>query len=240
MVDPTVLKVISGEIVDFFNTVRTPEQLRKAIIDDPNFGKPLPDGISLSLARRIIEEREIHHLGSFKSLENIDKIEGVGPGTWHNILISFLLKKMEVLMPNRRVHDHIGAFNFKVEIEGVTVGAFFEVKNVESLTEVIEYQDGEDIILRKRPGRTSYSNIVLKRGFINTDELWKWRKAVIDGKIERKSGSIILCGDDGSEIMRFNFFEGWPCRYSLSTLNGADDRNLFEEIEIAVEKIERG
>jgi len=26
--------------------------------------------------------------------------------------------------PNRRAHDHIGNFNFKVEIEGVTVSAF--------------------------------------------------------------------------------------------------------------------
>lgn len=26
--------------------------------------------------------------------------------------------------PNRREHDHIGNFNFKVEIEGVTVSAF--------------------------------------------------------------------------------------------------------------------
>jgi phage tail-like protein len=238
--DTSVLKIISGEIVDFFNTVQTPAQLSSAIVDDPNYGKPLPDGINLSLARRIINERDSTFRGSFKSLEDIDKIKGVGPSTWHNILVSFLLKKMEVLMPNRRAHDHIGAFNFKVEIEGVTVGAFFEVRNVESLTEVIEYQDGEDIIMRKRPGRTSYPNIVLRRGFINTDELWNWRKAVIDGKVERKSGSIILCGDDASEIMRFNFFEGWPCRYSLSSLNGETDRTLFEEIEIAVEKIERG
>lgn len=26
--------------------------------------------------------------------------------------------------PNRRQHDHIGNFNFKVEIEGITVTAF--------------------------------------------------------------------------------------------------------------------
>jgi hypothetical protein len=53
---------------------------------------------------------------------------------------------MEVLMPNRRAHDHIGAFNFNVEIEGVTAGAFFEVKKAGSLTEVIEFQDGHAVI----------------------------------------------------------------------------------------------
>ena len=29
--------------------------------------------------------------------------------------------------PNRRAHDHIGQFNFKVEIEGATVGALNNV-----------------------------------------------------------------------------------------------------------------
>ena len=143
-------------------------------------------------------------------------------------------------MPNRRSHDHIGNYNFKVEIEGVTVGAFSRVEGLESSTEVVEYQDGEDIILRKRPGRTSYANIVLTRGYTNNDELWTWRKAVVDGKVERKSGSVILCGDDGSEIMRYNFFEGWPCRWRFGELDGQGNGTAIEILEVAVEKIERG
>ncbi len=143
-------------------------------------------------------------------------------------------------MPNRRGHDHIGNFNFKIEIEGVTQGAFSSVEGVESITEIVEYKDGEDIIVRKRPGKTWYSNIILRRGFTNSEELWKWRKAVIDGKVERRAGSIILSGDDGSEIMRYNFFEGWPCRWSWGPLDGIDNGTAVEELEIAVEKIERG
>jgi phage tail-like protein len=143
-------------------------------------------------------------------------------------------------MPNRRKHDHIGQFNFKVEIEGVTVGAFKNVEGLDSETEVIEYQDGDDIIARKRPGRTKYSNVTLKRGYINTDELWKWRKKVIEGKVERKSGSVILCADDGSEICRYNFFEAWPSKWKGFTLDGKGGDVTVEEVELAVEKIERG
>jgi phage tail-like protein len=143
-------------------------------------------------------------------------------------------------MPNRRGHDHIGQFNFKVEIEGVTVGAFRNVEGLDSETEVVEYQDGDDIILRKRPGRTKYSNVTFKRGYVNTDELWQWRKRVIDGVVERKSGSVILCADDGSEIMRYNFFEGWPCKWKGFSLDGKGNDVTVEEIELAVEKIERG
>jgi len=143
-------------------------------------------------------------------------------------------------MPNRREFDHIANCKFKVEIEGVTQGAFMEVDGLESTTEVEEFADGDNIILRKRPGRTNYSNIILKRGFTHQGELWNWRKMVIDGRIERKSGSIIICGDDGSEIMRYNFYEAWPCRWRSSMLHAMGNSTITEEVELVVEKVEIG
>ena len=143
-------------------------------------------------------------------------------------------------MPNRRPHDHLVTSKFKIEIEGVTQAAFAAMDGLESTTEVVHYADGDDIIDRKRPGRTHYSNIVLKRGFVNTDELWQWYSKVVEGKVERRSGSVILSADDGSEIMRYNFFEAWPCRWKSFALNAsAKTEGLIEELEIAVEKIER-
>lgn len=156
------------------------------------------------------------------------------------LVVLGIISSVAAFAPNRRSFDYIGQYNFMVEIEGVTVGAFTSVEGLESITEVIEYLDGDDIILRKRPGITRYSNIVLKRGFINTPELWDWRQAVIDGQIERKSGSIIIADDTAAEIMRFNFFEGWPVRYKLGSFEGEGNDVLIEELEIAVEKIERG
>ena len=75
---------------------------------------------------------------------------------------------------------------------------------------------------------------------MNTDELWKWYKSVVDGKVERKAGSIILCADDGTEVMRYNFFEGWPCRWKSFAMNASRTETMIEELEIAVERIERG
>ena len=144
-------------------------------------------------------------------------------------------------MPNRREFDHIANCKFKVEIEGVTQGAFIEVDGLESTTEVEEFADGDDLILRKRPGRTNYSNIILKRGFTSPNqELWQWRQRVINGQIERRSGSIIICGDDGSEIMRYNIFEAWPCRWRSSMLHAMGNSTITEEVELVVEKIEIG
>lgn len=143
-------------------------------------------------------------------------------------------------MPNSRAFDHLVNSKFKVEIEGVTTAAFAAFDGLESTTDVVEYTDGDDLSVRKRPGRTRYANIVLRRGYTNTKELWDWYKAVIDGKVERKAGSVILCGDDGKEIMRYNFFEAWPCRWKGLELDAGKTGALIEELEIAVERVERG
>ena len=142
-------------------------------------------------------------------------------------------------MPNRSFDHHINC-NFRVEIEGVNVGSFIAVEGVEVKTEVVHFADGDAPLTdRKRPGKTTCSNIILKKGVANNTELWKWYKKITEGKIERKSGSIIVCGDDGNEIYRYNFFEAWPCRWKSLVLNAADSKNLIEELEIVVEKIEK-
>jgi len=142
-------------------------------------------------------------------------------------------------MPNRRPHDHISASMFQIEIEGVTQGAFTAVDGLEISVDVASYADGNDMIVRKRPGRIHYGNIVLKRGYVDTVELWQWFKAVLDGRIERRAGSVILTGDDRSVITRYNFYEAWPCRWKGFAFNAMSSDTLVEELELAVERIER-
>lgn len=144
-------------------------------------------------------------------------------------------------MPNSRPQDHFVSSKFRVEIEGVTVGAFKSVSGLDSETEVVEYRDGNDLHIRKRPGRTRYANVVLKRGMIaENTELWDWYQAVRNGRVERKSVSIIVDGDDGSEKFRYNLFEAWPCRWKGLELDGTSEETLTEEIEMVVEHLERG
>jgi len=143
-------------------------------------------------------------------------------------------------MPNRREFDHLFNGRFKIEIEGVTQGAFTECGGLEVHVDVVQFNDGSDLRTRKRPGRPGVSNIVLRRGVVASTELWDWMKAVLDGKVERKAGSVIVCDDAGGEIYRYNFFEGWPCRWKSLELRADTPGSLVEEIEIVVETIERG
>jgi phage tail-like protein len=143
-------------------------------------------------------------------------------------------------MPNRRSFDHIGNHNFRIEIEGVTIGAFTECGGLEVEVDIVETTDGDDHIVRKRPGRIHYANIVLTRGYVDTTELWDWMKKVLDGTVERKAGSVILLDDAHGEISRYNFFEAWPCRWRGFEFNRDGVGASVEELEIAVEKVERG
>jgi phage tail-like protein len=139
-----------------------------------------------------------------------------------------------------------GTYHFLLEIQGiindtkVIVGGFKTVSGMDSETEVIEFKQGNDMVVRKKPGRTTYANIVLERGYTATDDLWQWRKNIEDGKIDRRSGSIIILDQDGqTEVARYNFYEGWPCKWFVPDMNSDASAMAIEKIEIAVEKVER-
>jgi phage tail-like protein len=137
----------------------------------------------------------------------------------------------------------VGINKFLVEIDGLAQGGFIEVSGIESGIDMIEETDRTATPIanvNQRPGKTRYSNIVLKRGFINDPALYNWYKQVVRGETERKSGAIIVLDRAGNEALRYNFFESWPCRWKgpvLDTKGG--DREFVEEIELCVEKWER-
>lgn len=145
---------------------------------------------------------------------------------------------MGLMKGMRRDHDYIGVFNFKVEIEGVTVGAFSEVSGLDVEVEVIEYQDGLDKIRRKRPGQTKYTNLVLKRGKIEDRSLREWFELVRKGVPERKTVSVVVLSDDMEEIMRWNLYEAFPCKWKGFKLEGKGNDVMTEEIEITYEYYE--
>ena len=139
-----------------------------------------------------------------------------------------------------------GSYHFLLEIQGVIndnkviVGGFKSVSGMDSETEIIEFKQGNDVIVRKKPGRTTFNNIVLERGYTATDDLFQWRKNIEDGKIDRRAGSVIILDQDGqTEVARYNFFEGCPCKWFVPELDSDSSGMAIEKIELAVEKVER-
>src|SRR5215207_404089 len=139
-------------------------------------------------------------------------------------------------MPAAQRDDPYKAFNFLVEIDGIARAAFSEVSGLETETAVIEYRVGGELnTVRKLPGLTKYGNLVLRRGVTQDAELWNWRKTVVDGNIDRRNGSIMLLDDARSEVVRWNFRNGWISKWEGPALNAKANEVAIETIEIAHE-----
>jgi phage tail-like protein len=141
-------------------------------------------------------------------------------------------------MPPKTRTDPFRNFNFRVEIDGIAVASFAEVSGLDSETVVIDYRTGDSRVTRKLPGLTKYANIVLKRGMTLDLALWQWRKSVVEGRAERRNGSIVLSDEAGKDMLRINFFEGWPCKWEGPALNAKTSEVAIETLEIAHEGLE--
>lgn len=135
--------------------------------------------------------------------------------------------------------DPYAGFNFLIEIEEVTVAGFSECTGLSNETDVIEYRTGaEDITVRKLPGLKKFGNLTLKRGFTEVKELWEWRKKVLDGQTQRKSGSIVLLNEARQEALRWNFEQAWPRKLEGPALNAKTNEVAIETLEIVYEFLE--
>src|ERR1043166_323718 len=117
-------------------------------------------------------------------------------------------------MPTGVIPDPFGNYNFHVEIDGITRAAFQEASGFNSTIDVVEHREGgENTTMRKLPGQTKYSNIVLKWGITDDLELYEWHRQAVLGNLQRRNGSIVGLDRQGNEIVRWNFFNAWPSKY---------------------------
>jgi phage tail-like protein len=143
-------------------------------------------------------------------------------------------------MPVGDRNDPYRAYNFIIEIDGITRAGFRECSGLDSTQTPIEYREGTDpLTVRKLPGMVMYANLTLARGVTDDVELWEWRAAAQNGQLERRNGSVVLLDDTGEEQARWNFREGWPSKWTGPTFNATGAEVAIETLEISHEGLER-
>src|SRR5271165_1693995 len=133
------------------------------------------------------------------------------------------------------------AFQFVVEIDGISNAHFQEVGGVDATTDVIEYREGGDILgPRKLPGQTKHSNLTLKRGYTSDTQLFSWYSDVMTGRTEkiRKNISVVQLDMAGQEVMRWNLYQAFPVKYTAPSFNAKGNDIAIESVEVAYERIE--
>jgi phage tail-like protein len=136
--------------------------------------------------------------------------------------------------------DPYGNFNFLVEIDGNTRAACHAVSGFDSTIDVIEHREGgENTTVRKLPGMTKHSNIVLKWGLADDADLYNWHRDAVNGKVQRRNGSIVLLDRQGQERMRWNFVNAWPSKWDGPDFNAEGNDIAIETLELAHEGVTR-
>jgi phage tail-like protein len=136
--------------------------------------------------------------------------------------------------------DPYRGFNFLVEIDGITQAGFQDCSGLDSQTGSIDYREGADPNhVRKLTGLNSFTPISLKRGITDSDELWKWRLTAVNGRTERRNGSVVLLDENGAEKIRWNFTQAWPSKWTGPAFNATGNAVAVETLEITHEELTR-
>lgn len=127
----------------------------------------------------------------------------------------------------------VGNYRFMVEIEQLIVASFSEVSGLTVETELEEYSEGGvNDYVHQFPKRTKHVPIVLKRGLTDSYELWNWYNGVVQGKIVRRSGSIILFDEQFHEFRRWTFNDAYPVKWIGPELNATSSEVAIEQVEL--------
>lgn len=135
--------------------------------------------------------------------------------------------------------DPFRTFNFRLEIDDIPVAAFSDVGGLQSDGEIADYRTGMDIPLtmRRIPGLRKFGPITLKRGMVSDTTLWDWYRNIVNGKQDRRNGSVILMDEQRNDVLRWHFESGWPNKISASDLKASGNELAIESVELIVEDI---
>ncbi len=141
--------------------------------------------------------------------------------------------------------DPLTAFHFAIEIDGITAARFSDASGFDHQTKSIEYREVDaqgNIYINKVIGGTSFSDITVKRGITNDNELWsKWRQHVMDGDYDQARKKVTVIGYDpkGAIVSTFVLDRCWISKWKGPAFSAAGAGVAFEEITFTHEGITR-
>lgn len=133
--------------------------------------------------------------------------------------------------------DPYRVFNFRLEVDDLSVASFTEVTGLSFEANIAEYRTGTDpdLHVRKLPGLHKHGNVTLKRGLIHDSILFDWFRNIEKGITDRRNGAVILMDEQRRDVMRWTFTDAWPFKMSYSELKATGNEVAVETMELVVE-----
>jgi phage tail-like protein len=134
-----------------------------------------------------------------------------------------------------RIPAH-AVFRFSVEIDGIEEATFTECTLPGLEVEVQEQKEGGfNEGAHMLPGRVKPGRVTLKRGIARSSELLKWYAKVLEGNLAEayRSVSVVLYDVAMQQVMRWNFEQAYPVKWTGSTLTTQGNEVAVETLELA-------
>ena len=129
-------------------------------------------------------------------------------------------------MPTRQAEPLLGTSDFRVRI-GRDEVAVAQVTQL-SLETHVEEPDR----------RHSFATVVLRRALSRSTDFYDWRRAVADGRDDRRSVSLeLLDGPGGSPVNTWRLVGARPVRWSGPSLDALASEVACEELELAFDDL---
>ena len=140
-----------------------------------------------------------------------------------------------------------GAFNFLVNLNGPVgaqepLGGFSDVSGLGTEITVAEYRNGNEPEnhVRKVPGVHKVSDVTLKRGIVNSSDLWTWISDVRRfGRSKQRDVVITLRDEAGKDVQSWTLRGVTPLKYTGPTLAAKGGGDVaMEELVLSSEALE--
>ncbi len=136
-----------------------------------------------------------------------------------------------VWSPGKRA-DPFLAYNFLVEIDSITVASFTDVSGL-SIEAQVERKSfgGENDREYAFISQVKFSDITFKKGISDEKMLWEWYMQVIQGKIQRKDGSIYLLDPSGQSVAAiWDFYGACPIKWEGPVFSASSNNVAVETL----------
>lgn len=140
-----------------------------------------------------------------------------------------------------------GAFNFLVNLNGSVgedqpLGGFSDVSGLGTEITIAEYRNGNEKTnhVRKVPGIHKVSDVTLKRGIVNSADLWGWIDQTRTQGVAAKRNVVVTLRDEaGTPVQKWVLGNVVPMKYTGPTLAAKGGGDVaMEEIVLSIENIE--
>jgi phage tail-like protein len=139
-------------------------------------------------------------------------------------------------------NDPYRNYRFRIEIDGIQTAGFSDVTIADTSVDATDYREGTDPpYQRKLSGMVKYGNITLKKGLTDSTDLYDWQQQIVQkgASGNRKSLSLILMDEAGTDQAQWDIVEAWPVKYAPSDFSAKGSDVLIETLELVHEGITR-